>query len=208
MTTAPTTSLNFPPPSFEIPSPPSGFVYPEGEEFRGVLPKRAELAALPDAVRELAALGDFATLFGKAIPKREGFVEYFECAEAWSTLRAVLREYDAYCRCREGLAWRDLRKKMPKLRGSIEAAVETDPSFAGRVAKIRAFLQAKRDISHRAIASRKANAEERAKGKEAKRGRRAQAKQRAAEKAALAALTAAAGVVDASPSPTPGESAR
>jgi hypothetical protein len=101
----------------------------------------------------------------------------------------------------------DVRKKMPKLRGSIEAAVETDPSFAGRVTKIRAFLQAKRDISHRAVASRKANAEERAKGKEAKRGRRARAKQRAAEKAALAALTTAPDVVDGSLPPPAGESA-
>jgi hypothetical protein len=80
---------------------------------------------------------------------------------------------------------------MPKLRNGIEGAVESDASFAGQVPKLRAFLGAKKEISHRAVASRKAKAEERAMGKEAKRGRRAQAKRRAAENVALAPLTAA-----------------
>ena len=101
----------------------------------------------------------------------------------------------------EGMAWRALRPRMPKLGNGVEGAVESDASFTGQVSKIRAFLGAKKEISRRAVTARKANAEERAKGKEAKRGRRAHAKQRAAENAALAALTAASDVIDASPPP-------
>jgi hypothetical protein len=72
--------LELPPTDANIPPPPIGFVAPAGTDYRGVTPKRAELAVLPKALEELGRFTDYVAVFGKTAPPLASLQETLNAA--------------------------------------------------------------------------------------------------------------------------------
>jgi hypothetical protein len=180
-----------PPETMNIPSPPAGFEPTNGDDYRGVMPKKSELVVLEDAVTELKNSKDFSAIFGRTLPSVAIIIGLLDGGAQWSSTRAKASAFDAYCRAQEGLVWIDIRSLITKIKPVFEQAVIADSSLAGEFPSLGRFLAAQSAIAQRAVATRKANKEAQAKGEPVTRGKAAKAKTRAAEKAALAAQNAA-----------------
>jgi hypothetical protein len=195
-----------PPATMNIPSPPAGFIPPNGDDYRGAMPKKSELVVLEDAVTELQNSKDFTAIFGRTLPSVAMIIGLFNGGAQWSSTRAKASAFDAYCRAQEGLVWIDVRSLMAKIKPVFEQAVIADSSLAGEFPSLGRLLAAQRAIAQRVVATRKANKKAKAKGEPETHGKAAKAKTKAAAKAALAAQIAAEGaggapVVAGSPAP-------
>jgi hypothetical protein len=168
-----------PPKDANIPSAPSGFVATPGTDNRGLQPKKAHLAAMPDALDELDRFTDYDKVFGMTAPPLENTKQTLGAAGGWSSQRAQMRSWDLYCRTQEGLAWREAR-------GLIDRMSQRYPGLAR-------LFGASKQIAQRAASTRKANKDLKAQGKEPTKGNAAKKKQKQAEKALLAAANAQAG---------------
>jgi hypothetical protein len=180
-----------PPATMNIPSPPAGFVPTNGDDYRGVMPRKSELLVLEDVVTELENSKDFTAIFGRTLPSVAIIIGLFNGGAQWSSTRAKASAFDAYCRAQEGLVWIDLRNLMAKIKPVFEQAVSSDSSLAGEFPALGRLLGAQSAIAQRGAATRKANKAAEAKGEPVVRGKAAKAKTKAAEKAALAAQNAA-----------------
>ena len=163
---APATSPKLPPATANIPAPPQGFVPTNGTDYRGLLPRKTELAVLPDAVAELQRFTSFAQTFGKTMPPLATVLGFLNAAEQWSSMRAKSSEWDLYCRTQEGLAWKDARDLMSSsMRPAFTMAVSTDASIASDNPSIARLLEANSTIAKRGAATRKANRQSKQEGK-------------------------------------------
>ena len=180
-----------PPATMNIPSPPAGFVPTNGDDYRGVMPKKSELVVLDDVVTELQNSTDFTAIFGRTLPSVAIIIGLFNGGAQWSSARAKASAFDAYCRAQEGLVWIDLRNLIAKIKPVFEQAVSSDSSLAGEFPALGRLLGAQSAIAQRGVATRKANKAAAARGEPVVRGKAAKAKTKAAEKAALAAQNAA-----------------
>jgi hypothetical protein len=162
--------LKFPPPDAKIPAPPQGFVPTHGHDYRGLLPKKTELAVLPDVVVELRASADFNQLFGKTIPPLATVLQTLDAAQQWSSMRAKSSEWDLYCRTQEGLAWKDTRALIASMKPAFDLAVSVDATIAGRYPSLAHLLSAGTAIAKRAVATKKANKKLVAEGKAPTKG--------------------------------------
>jgi hypothetical protein len=183
MTDQEQSSIPLPPPDANIPAVPSGFVPALGDEFRGVPPKTAHMAALPDVLEELDRFDDFAAVFGKTTPPHALTLQVVQAAFAWSGQRARMRAWDAYCRTQEGLAWRDLRAIMNRLGSAYDLAVRTDSTIASRYPGFARLLGASRDISRRGVETRRANAKLLLEGRDPFKGSVGKLRRKARERA-------------------------
>jgi hypothetical protein len=146
-----------PPASANIPAPPQGFVPTNGSDYRGLLPKKTELAVLPDAVAELKRFTDFAATFGKTVPSLPVVLGTFDSAQQWSSMRAKSAEWDLYCRTQEGLAWKDARGLIATMKPAFQMATSADATIASDNPSIARLLAANSTIARRGAATRKAN---------------------------------------------------
>ena len=185
MTDQEESSIPLPPPDANIPVAPSGFVPTLGAEFRGVPPKTAHMAALPDVLEELDRFDDFAAVFGKTTPPLALTLQVARAAFAWSHQRARMRAWDAYCRTQEGLAWRELRAIMNRLAPAYGLAVTTDSTVASRYPGFARLLGASRAISRKGVETRRANAKLMLEGRAPFKGGVGKQRRKARERALL-----------------------
>jgi hypothetical protein len=202
----PATTYKVPPAGINIPSPPAGFVPTSGADYRGVMPKTAELAVLQDAVTEIQQCTDFTSIFGRTLPSVAVILGLFNSGAQWSSTRAKSEAFDDYCRTEEGLVWIEIRQMMAKIQPVFTQAVASDVTIGAQFSALGRLLGAQKAIAQRGVATRKANRAAKAKGEPATHGKVAKAKTKAAAKAALAAQNAAEAAATAAPvaaSPAP-----
>ena len=157
--------MKLPPPTANIPAPPQGFVPTNGTDYRGLLPRKTELAVLPDAVTELQDFVNFAQTFGKTMPAFPIVVGILNAAMQWSSMRAKSSEWDLYCRTQEGLAWRDARGLIATMKPAFTMATSVDASIASDNPSVARLLDANSTIAKRSAATRKANRQAKLEGK-------------------------------------------
>jgi hypothetical protein len=145
-----------PPADAHIPAPPPGFVPTNGTDYRGLVPRKAELAVLPDVVAELGKFADYGLVFGKLLPPLPVVIDILNAAEQWSSMRAQSSQWDLYCRTQEGLAWEEVRPLLGKMRPAFTLAVSADAMVAKQNPQLARLLGVASNISKRGVASRKA----------------------------------------------------
>ncbi len=162
-------------------------------EFRGVLPRTAELIALPAAVNDLKKFTEYATVMGSKVPPWAQAILAFDVTNQWSSARTQADAWDAYARTQEGVCWTMLRALMAQIAPTFQVAVASDPTMASTLPGLTTLLGAKKTIAHKAVSTKKANAKAKAEGKPESHGKVGKRATKAAEKAALAEKLAAEG---------------
>ena len=180
-------TLPAPPPIASIPVPPSGTDAPGGANYRSVIPRKIELAALPGAVADLVRCTDFAQIFGATGLPYAQVLQTFERANQWSTMRKQTAAWDVYAQTQEGICWGALRGIMNTLKPAFEVASAGDPSLTTTLPNFATLFHSKKMIAQKGVSTKRLNKAAIAKGEAPVHGGVGKRRQRAAEKAALLA---------------------
>jgi hypothetical protein len=183
---APVPSVGPPPAGANIPIPPTGFTPATPGEFRSVVPRKPELAAMPQALIDLAKFTDFDKLFGGVGLAQAETMQCLLMGSLWSTMRASTSQWDAYSVLQEGYAWRAIRAALLRLEQAFLLAAQANPALATTYPGLAALLGARKSIAQKGAATRRLNKAAKAKGEPEIHGLVGKQRQRKAEKAALA----------------------
>jgi hypothetical protein len=188
------TFVTLPPANANIPTPPAGFVATNATDYRGIFPRKVEVAVLANAVTEVQRFTEFDQLFSKSVAPASSVAQIFDAAEKWSTMRNASTAWDLFCRTQEGLSWKAARVLITKLKPAYAVAVAGDSAIATQNPSLNALLGAASDSAKRGIATRAANKQAKAEGKPPTHGK-------ANKKAAKLAAEVAAAAAKATPAP-------
>ncbi len=193
-----------PPASANIPVPPAGAAQPGGANYRSVVPKTIELAALPAAVENMKRLeAVFMQIFGAAgLPYAQVF-QAFDVGNQWSTMRQATALWDTFSRTEEGICWGTLRSIMDRLGPLWAIASAADPSLAVTFPALATLFGAKKAIAQKAVSTKRLNKEAVARGEQPTHGQVGKRRQKAEQKALAAAATAAGLKAGAAPTVAP-----
>lgn len=183
--------LNPPPAGANIPVPPPGAASPPGSNYRQVLPKATEHAALPGAVADLKRFTNFNDVFALTGLPYAQVVQAFDIGSQWTAMRTATTAWDVYCLIQEGIAWMTIRAMMEKLRPVFEMACAANPTLATMYPNLTTLLGARKAISAKATATKRANKAAIARGEAPTHGAVGKKRQKAANKAIVAAAKAA-----------------
>jgi hypothetical protein len=175
-----------PPTSANIPPTPAGFSPASPGEFRSVVPRQAELAAMPQALTDLAKFTDFDTLFGAIGLTQAAVTACLTMASDWSAMRGATTQWDLYCILQEGYAWRAARAALLRLEQAFALAAEMNPKLAASYPGLSSLLGVKKSIAQKAASTRRLNKAAKDNGEPQTHGVVGKKRQRRAEKAALA----------------------
>ncbi|HEY2515432.1 MAG TPA: hypothetical protein VGI39_31405 [Polyangiaceae bacterium] len=189
---APAAFAPLPPADAKIPIPPDDFSPAAPGEFRTVVPRRAELTALPRALADLTKFTNYDQILGATAPPLVELLAALKAGSAWSSMRRGTRLWDTYCVLEEGLAWRMIRTQLDTLRPSFALAVKRDPKLAESYAGLDKLLRVPATVAQAGASTRVANKKATAEGKLPTHGKAGKARLRAAEKAALASSSSTA----------------
>lgn len=197
--------INPPPANANIPAPDAGWEPPAGNRYRGVVPKNAEVQALPDAIDELRAFGAYAATFANLAPPQDQLVQLLDAAEQWSKMAKATALWSRYCKVEEGIVWTAVRGMVARLLPAFQLAQAADPTITGKLPKTAAFLGVRKQIARTAASTKAMNGKAKASGQPAFHG---QVGKRRKSKAARLALEAQHGAeatapVVAEPPPEP-----
>ena len=184
-------TVALPPAGVTIPAPPSDYAPARPGEFRTVIPRKAELTCLPQALVDLSRFIAFDQTMGAVAPTQAEVTEALTAAKEWSATCQATDAWMGYARLMEGLAWRLVRAQLDCLRPAFALAVKRNPKIAEQYAGLAKLLTVPATAAQTAAATRKANEKAKAEGKPAIHGKVGKQRQRRAEKAALAAATTA-----------------
>jgi hypothetical protein len=183
--------LDMPPADANIPSPPSGFVPGNSADYRPVLPRDAELRALPIAVNDMKKFTNYTQVLGDTAPPYEQVLQAITVANAWSSMRTESAAWDAFCASQEGISWTTLRAQMDRLQPSFDLAANGTSNVRTLFPGLSTLLGARKVIARKGASTRKMNKEAEAKGEPQVHGAVGKKRKRAAEKAAYAAAVGA-----------------
>lgn len=189
--TPPLIFLQPPPADAKIPVPPSGAAQPNASNYRSVIPKTTELAALPAAVENLQRFTNFAQVFALSGLPYAQVLQAFTVGNQWSTMRKATAAWDAFSMMEEGLAWGTIRSLMDRLGPLWEITAAADPSLAVTYPALATLFGAKKVIAQKAVSTKKLNKEAVARGEAPTHGVVGKRRQKAAQKALAAAAKAA-----------------
>jgi len=207
-----TVFVGSPPADANIPKPPEGYVPAPPGEFRNIVPRAAELTALPQALIELNKFTDYAQVFGGAAPSLAEVLEGFTLGSQWSKMRATTETWDGYCVLQEGYSWKTIRLLIARLGPVFAVAIRANPKLVSRFPGLTALLGAKKAIAQKGASTRRLNKQAMAEGMPPIHGVVGKKRQRKAAKEALAAASTAsatpagsapAAALPAAPSPAP-----
>jgi hypothetical protein len=184
---APLVYLDLPPADANIPAPPSSFVPGNSADYRAVLPRDAELRALPKAVSDLKNFTNYTQVLGETAPPYAQVLQALTVANAWSSMRTESAAWDAFCAAQEGISWTTLRTQMERLQPSFDLAASGTSNVGTLFPNLATLLGAKKVIARKGASTRKMNKEAEAKGEPQVHGSVGKKRKRAAEKAAYAA---------------------
>jgi hypothetical protein len=185
--TSPPIFLQPPPADAKIPVPPSGAAQPNASNYRSVIPKATELAALPAAVENLQRFSNFAQVFALSGLPYAQVLQAFSVGNQWSTMRKATAAWDAFSMMEEGLAWGTIRSLMERMAPLWAIAAAADPSLAATYPALAALFGAKKAIAQKAVSTKKLNKAAVARGEAPIHGVVGKRRQKAAQKALAAA---------------------
>ena len=179
-------SVDPPPTGAKIPVPPAGFTPATPGEFRSVVPRKSELAALPQALIDLAKFADFDALFAGIGLTQAEVTQCLLVGSLWSTMRLASSQWDDYSVLQEGYAWRAIRAALLRLEQAFLLAAQANPKLVTTYPGLAGLLGAKSAIAQRGASTRRLNKAAKAKGEPETHGVVGKKRLRRAEKAALA----------------------
>jgi hypothetical protein len=159
-------------------------------EFVNVTPRVAELTALPQALKDLAAFTAYETVLGTAAPPYADVVQAFTVGSAWSSMRRASKAWDGYCVVQEGFAWRAIRLIMTQLVPVFALAAMRNAKLLTQYPGLASLLGAKKAIAQKGVSTKKLNKKAVAEGKPPTHGAVGKKAQRKAQKEALASAQA------------------
>jgi hypothetical protein len=184
-----------PPANANIPLPPKEYAPTTPGRFKNVVPRIAELSALPQALVDVRNFADYAQVFGEAAPSLAEVTEGVSLGSQWSTMRVTTQKWGRYCVLQEGLAWLTLRLLLARLGPVFTIAVQANPKLASRFPGLTALLGAKKSIAQKGASTKRLNKQAKAEGKPEIHGVVGKKRQRQAAKAALVATAGATNAV-------------
>jgi hypothetical protein len=179
------------PPPITLPAVPAAIFTQPSAVLRGHLPRKQELALVPDADEDLGRFADFAEVFGKTVPSRAEVEQTVRVAYRWSILRAQLGAWDAYARAQEVAAWVKARDVLGRLAAAFNLAAKTDRALGFKYPSLGKLFAVRSMIAKRGAAVRTQNAAETEAGLPAFKGAAGKRRMARAARAALAAEEAA-----------------
>ena len=179
------------PPPITLPAVPSDTVVVQPAVFRAQLPRKEELALIPEAQTELQRFTDYPAVFGKTAPAQAVVEQTLSSAYQWSTLRQQLAAWATYALGQEVTSWVATRSVVARLSPAFGLAVKTDSTIGESYPSLGELFGVRATIARRGAAARKANAQAESEGKPAYKGAAGKRRQKADEKAALLARQAA-----------------
>jgi hypothetical protein len=189
---APIPAVAPPPTSANIPATPAGFSPASPGEFRNVVPRQAELAAMPQALTDLSKFTDFDALFAGIGLTQSEVTVCLTMASDWSTMRVATTQWDRYCVLQEGYAWRAARAALVRLGQAFLLAAQANPKLVASYPGLSSLLGVKKAIAQKGASTRRLNNAAKAKGEPQIHGIVGKKRQRRAAKAALASGASAA----------------
>ncbi len=186
-----------PPSIAAFPTPPDGYTATDPTATRGVQPKSAQLAVMPEVIKELLRFTDYAEVFGKTAPPLASVLQTFQAAAQWSAMRVKSDTWEAFTRSQEGMSWRDVYAFMERMQPAFELAVQGDSSVGTLYPMIARLFGAQKLIAQKAVATKKANKKLAAEGKLPVKGAVGKRRKKAAANAALEERAAAVTAVTA-----------
>jgi len=204
---AASTEIATPPPvAFVVAGPPSTVSIPQVEyapaspgEFKNVVPRAAERAALAQALKDLAAFTTYQEELGTSAPSYAEAVQAFTVGSQWTATRAQSELWDGYCVVQQGLAWRAIRLVMAQLVPVFKLAATANPKLLTQFPGLASLLGAKQAIARKGASTKKLNQKAVAEGKEPVHGAVGKRRQKKAEKAAAAAVQSSGTAAPAAP---------
>lgn len=182
----PAVSVSPPPAGASIPAPPTTYAPATPGEFKNVVPRQSELAALPQAIKDLGAFSDYAQILGAVAPPQAQVVQSFQIGGQWLTMRQATSNWDGYCVLQEGYAWQTIRAQIALLGPAFALATQADATLVTKYPGLAALLGAKKSIAQKGASTRRLNKEAQAKGELPTHGVVGKKRLRKAQKAALA----------------------
>ena len=173
-----------------IPTPPPDYTPATPGEFRGVVPRKAELSALPQALIDLSRFTAFDQTMGSVAPTQAEVQQALTTGAEWAAMCQATIAWLAYASLMEGLSWRLIRTQMDSLRPAFLLAMKRNPKLAEQYGGLVKLLTVLSTTAQAGAAARKANKKAVAEGKLPIHGKVGKRRQRAAEKAALATVSA------------------
>ena len=198
---APVPSVDPPPASANIPTPPADFTPATPGEFRSVVPRKAELAAMPQALMDLSKFSDFDKMFAGIGLTQAEITLCLLMGSRWSTMRVATSRWDEYSVLQEGYAWRAIRAALLRLEQAFLLAAQANPTLVTLYPGLSSLLGAKKSIAQKGASTRRLNKAAKAKGEPEIHGVVGKKRQRKAEKAALALANGTPATPGAPPPP-------
>jgi hypothetical protein len=194
---APVTALPYlkAPPPITLPAVPSGVVTVPPAQLRAQLPRKQELALMPDVQTELARFTDFDAVFGKTAPSQAVVEQTLSGAFQWSTLRIQLAAWLKYAASQEVASWVSARGILGRLAPAFALAVKTDSTIGVGHPSLGNLFGVRSLIAKQGVASRAANKKQEAAGLPTYKGAAGKKRKKADEKAALVTQEAAKATV-------------
>lgn len=179
------------PPAINLPVVPTTTFTP-ARDTRIQLPRKEELAVVPDAAAEIGRFADYADVFGKTAPSQMAVNQTLDAAYQWTTLRTALVAWAEYAKIQEVAAWVSTRSLTARLRPAFALAVQTDPLIGEQNPSLASLLQTRSAIAKRGVATRVENKTRQARGEPPYAGEVGKRRKMQDEKAALLAVREAA----------------
>ena len=182
--------LQPPPADARDPNPSVGYRgAPTGGNYRSLVPKATELAALPGAVDDLRRFTAFASVFALTGLPYAQVLQAFDVGNQWSTMRKVTVAWEGYCLTQEGISSITIRKMLDSIRPVWDLAVARDSSLAVTYPSLASLLGAQKAIAQKGAATKRLNKAAVAKGEAPIHGAVGKKRKRASDKAVVAAST-------------------
>jgi len=143
------------PPSVSIPVPPTGFVPVKPDDLKGYRPIQSELAAVPDAIVELAQFPSWVSTFGLLAPPPDEVGQRLQIASDWTALLAQTNSWGSYVKSQTGMAWKDALEVVNSLKTPFQLASAANPSISRQYPALTRLLGAQTVVAKRAAATKK-----------------------------------------------------
>jgi hypothetical protein len=197
---APVAFVEGPPSSVSIPLMEYAAASPG--EFKNVVPRVSERAALAQALKDLRAFTTYQQTLGTSAPAYGEVVQAFTVGSQWTSMRALASSWDGYSVLQEGFAWRAIRLLMAQLVPVFTLAATANPKLLTQYPGLASLLGAKKSIARKSASTKKLNKKAISEGKDPVHGTVGKRWLRKAEKAASAAGQAAGATAPAATVPT------
>jgi hypothetical protein len=140
-----------------MPTPPDGYSPPGHYAFTGYIPSPRMLAAIPQAIADLEAFADMATVLGPLAPQAAVISDALVVGVSWRPLLIPSEVWAAYVRAQNGLAWKTAFQLIAELKPFFLAATAKSAQLAQKYQGLTELLTAAKVSAQQGVATKRAN---------------------------------------------------